>query len=131
MSVDIQGSVIGLTAGEGDPSQVGFCHGDYSATEVAENLNVILLGPADKVTQEQSRRLVRKTGILQDPTGLNTQISMPLLGKDGSANIRTKLKFTIQDGQTLNMFLFNNSGAVFTTGATLRYSGTLYGRWLV
>ncbi len=130
MSVDIQGAMIGLTAGEGDPSQLGFCHGDYTAAEVAENLNVILLGPASKIQQEQARRLVRKTGLLAGD-GLATQVAMTLIGKDGSRLVRTKLKFTVQDGVTINMFLFNNSGATMTTGATFRYSGTVYGRWLV
>ncbi len=130
MSTDIQGVAIGLTAGEGDPSQLGFAHGDYSAAEVAENLNVILLGPASKIEQERARRLVRKTGILAGD-GLNTQVAMTLIGKDGSRLVRTKCKFTVQSGKTLNMFWFNNSGATMTTGGTFRYSGTVYGRWLV
>ncbi len=129
MSVDIQGDLIGLTAGEGDPSQLGMAHGDYTVTEVAENLNVILLGPANKIQQEQARRLVRKTGVFHGD-GLNTQLTMPLQGKDGSANIRTKLGFVIESGKTLQAFFFNNSGATMTTGATFRYSGTLYGRWI-
>ncbi len=130
ISGDVQGAVIGMTAGEGDPSQLGFAHGDYSAAEVAEKLNVIFLGPGNKIQQEQSRRLVRPTGVLQG-NGLNTQVSMELVGRGGSRTVRTKIKFTIQSGKTLNLFLFNNSGAVYTTGATFRYSGTLYGRWLV
>ncbi len=129
MSVDIQGQLIGLTAGEGDPSQLGMAHGDYDAAEVAENLNVILTGPANKIQQEQSRRLVRKTGVFQGD-GLNTQLTMALRGKTGSANIRTKLGFVIESGKALNCFFFNNSGATMTTGATFRYSGTLFGRWI-
>ncbi len=130
MSVDIQGVMIDITAGEGDPSQLGFSHGDYTAAEVAECLNVILLGPADKITQERARRLVRKTGLLAG-NGIDSQTSMTLIGKDGGRVIRTKCKFTIQSGTTLEMWLFNNSGAVYTTGARFRYSGTVYGRWLV
>ncbi len=130
MSVDLQGVMIDITAGEGDPSQIGFAHGDYSATEVAENLNVILLGPASKIEQERSRRLVRKTGLLSGD-GSNAFVAMTLIGKDGGRLIRTKLKFTVQNGKTINMFLFNNSGAVFTTGARFRWSGTVYGRWIL
>ncbi len=130
ISADIQGQLIGLTAGEGDPSQLGWAHGDYDAAEVAENLNVILSGPANKIEQERSRRLVRKTGIFQGD-GLNTQLTMALQGKTGNASIRTKLNFVVQEGQPLNLFFFNNSGATMTTGATFRYSGTVYGRWIL
>ncbi len=132
ISADLQLTVSGLTAGEGDPSTVGYNHGDYSAAQVAENLNVQLLGPGNKLQQEQSRRLVRRAGALQSLTGLNDSTQLNLVGGgDGGRIIRTKLKFVVQSGQELELWFMNRSGATITTGAQARFSGTLYGRWIL
>ncbi len=129
ISADISGQIVSLTAGEGDPADVGVAHDDYSVTEIAEKLNVSLLGPGDKIEQEASRRLVRRIGTLLQTEAAATV--MRLFGRFGSANIRTKIGFTIQSGHNLKMYVHNRSGAAFTTGAILRYSGTLYGKWLL
>ncbi len=130
ISADVQGQVIGLTAGEGDPSSIGFAHGDYSVGEIAENKVVVFLGPGSKIEQERARRLIRNVGpVLGDSLGAQT--TMRLHGRGGAGLVRTKLKFTIQSGKDLIIFFYNNSGATLTTGASFRYSGTVYGRWLV
>lgn len=132
ISADLQLTVAGLTAGEGDPSTVGWAHGDYTAPEVAEALNVTLLGPASKIEQERSRRLVRRTGVCQTLTGLNdsTQLNM-IGGGSGGRIVRTKINFVIQEDVALNIWFMNRSDATIQTGATCRFSGTMYGRWIL
>ncbi len=130
MSVDMNAMITGLTAGEGIPTDIGLAHGDYSATEVKEATEVVLLGPGSKIEQEQSRRQVRKTGVMNAfvDSG-NTEMQM--IGRDGSRYVRTKIKFVAQSGKSLKIYVKNRSGAALTTGAILRFSGDIYGRWLV
>ncbi len=130
MSADITGEIINFTAGEGDPHTCGFAHGDYTVTEIKEALEVKLLGPGNKIEQERARRLIRKTGIFVAETEAQTKLN--LQGRvSGGASTRTKIKFTVQSGKTLNFWVFNESGGALATGASLRWQGTVYGRWLV
>ncbi len=129
LSVDLQASITGLTAGEGDPQMCGFSHADYSNTELEENLEVSFLGPGDKIAQERARRLVRKTGSFE--TDNLSQTKMNLVGRQGGRITRTKLKFVVNSGKNLDIWNYNKSGIVLTTGATLRFLGTVYGRWIL
>lgn len=130
ISVDILAQIRGLTAGEGDPIMAGIAHGDYSDAEIEENQEVVFLGPGSKIEQERARRLVRKTGIFT--TDIVNAVTLKLMGNRGGAGlIRTKLKFTVNSGKTLNMWVHNQSGATLTTGSVLVATGTLYGRWLI
>ncbi len=129
ISADLTAAVTGLTAGEGDPSRVGFAHGDYSDAEIAAKLNLALLGPGNKIAQEISRRQIRTAANFHGDA-LNTQTSMNLIGRDGSRLIRTALKFMIQSGQELQIWFQNQHGGTLTTGASLRFSGQIYGRWV-
>ncbi len=129
LSADINASIEGLTAGEGDPMFGGFAHGDYSDAEIEENLEVSFLGPGDKIAQERARRLVRKTGMFAPPTTASTV--MRLFGPSGSGQIRTKLKFVINSNKNLSFWIINKSGTALTTGAGLRFQGTVYGRWIL
>ncbi len=129
ISTDLSVMVNGLTAGEGEPMTVGISHGDYSAGEIGEATDVELLGPADKIQQEQADRLVRKITTLRGD-GLNTQVEMKGLNRDGGPIIRTKWRFVIENGKTPAIWIKNRSGAALTTGATLRWDGYIYGRWL-
>ncbi len=130
ISMDIDAEILNITAGEGNPSMLGIAHSDYTAAEIAENLNVTLLGPGTKIEQERSRRLVRK-GATFHGNELNTHTSMKASGKFGPGPQRMKIKFVIQNGKTLDVFVYNKSGAVYTTGATCKFWGTIYGRWIL
>ncbi len=124
ISADIQVSVRALTAGEGMPSSWGVAHGDYSTTEIQEHLAVALLGPANKIEQERSRRLVRNVNSFEsDP--IDTTL---IRSTDGEQ--RVKVRFMIQDGNHLSIWIKNRSGSALTTGAQLEWSGKLYGRWV-
>ncbi len=129
ISSDIAAQIIELTAGEGDPLMCGFSHGDYSVTEVKEALEVKLLGPGNKIEQERTRRLTRKIGIFMADVLSHT--TMKLFGRGGAGLIRTKMRFVLQSGKTLNLYVYNNSGATLTTGAIVKFQGTIYGRWIL
>ncbi len=130
ISTDLQAQVLGLTAGEGDPSMCILAHGDYTVAEIAEALVVKLLGPGSKIEQERTRRLVRKVGPFYGD-GTATQTTSNLEGRQGPGLVRTALKFIINSGKTLSVGFYNNSGATMTTGATVRVTGTVYGRWII
>ncbi len=130
ISTDMSAEINGLTPGEGEPSFIGFAHGDYSETEIKEHLEVKLLGPGNKLEQEKSRRLIRKAGAFYGD-GLNTQTNMKLEGRLGSAQIRTRIKFVVESGKPFNVYLYNASGAALQTGSVLRFHGTIYGRWIL
>ncbi len=130
ISSDIQAEINNLTAGEGDPSMIVLAHGDYTAAEIAEHLVVKLLGPGNKLEQERQRRLVRKVGPMYG-NEFESQTSMQLAGRQGDGLVRTKLKFVINSGKTLSVGFYNNSGATLTTGASVRVTGTVYGRWIL
>ncbi len=131
ISSDLSATITGLTAGEGAPMDIGIAHSDYSDTEIKENLDVVLLGPGSKIELERTRRLVRKVGVANLSVSDTLQSVLSMIGKGGSRIIRTKWKFTVQSGKTLDIWIQNRSGATLTTGATFRWSGTVYGRWLI
>ncbi len=121
ISADLLWGIREQTPGEG-PVAVGLCHGDYSTAEVKECLTANLLDPDDKIDQEHSRRLVRKSGIFP---GLLSEETLAL-----GQMIRTKLRFMIRDGKSLKFYGYNKSGAALTTGTIIEVIGTLYGRWV-
>ncbi len=129
ISVDMSGTLTGLTSGEGDPIEMGLAHSDYTVTEIKENLDVQYLGPGTKVEQEQARRLVRRVGT--SVFSANVLTSAHIEGRGGSRIIRSKLKFLVSSGFSLNFWAKNRSGSTLTTGANLRVAGTIYGRWIV
>ncbi len=132
ISADLSVSVRGLTAGQGDPMSVGIAHSDYTVSEILENISVTLTGPGSKIEQEQSRRLIRKTGVFQQQGNQNdTFTSMNMIGRDGSRIIRTTLKFTAQSGKALNLYVHNRSGGQLATGGIVEFDGTIFGRWRV
>ncbi len=125
ISIDLECQITGLTAGEGQPSHLIIAHGDYSDTEINEHLDVKLLGPGNKLEQERARRLVRKVGIFVSAALSSAAIALQM------DKTRTKIKFVCQSGKDLSIGVNNRSGAALTTGASLRWSGTVYGRWIL
>ncbi len=115
LSVDGQWSVEGLAAGEG-PIQFGVADGDYSEAEIEEAIEAagsINLG--DKVAQEQANRFVRSIGIISAAEPVYNE------GKP----TKTRLNWTIADGDQLQMWAYNTGAAPLTTGALLRFAGHL------
>lgn len=121
-SADLSFALDGATPGEG-PLQIGVSHGDYSVAEVEENLEVAgLLGPAAKIEQEQSNRLVRTVATFGS-------VSASEVVNDGKS-VKTRLNWLIEEGNFLAMWTYNNSGAPLTTGTRTRVWGHLNGYWI-
>ncbi len=112
------------------PMSVGVAHSDYSNAQVAEATDVELLGPGDKIQQEMARRSIRRITSLNTFANSN-ETEMQGVSATGGPIIRTKVKFTIQSGRTLTIWVKNRSGSALTTGSVLTFSGHIYGRWLV
>ncbi len=120
ISADISWSIDGLTANEG-PIEIGLGSSNLSNTETGEALDASPTSQTDIIAMERSRRPVRRVG--QFP-GQSANESL----KDGD-QIRTTLKFPVNEGVELNLWARNRSGATLTTGAIVRVSGTLFMRW--
>ncbi len=130
MSVHASWTLKGFTRGSGDgPIVVGFAHGDYSVTEIKEALEVALLGPASKIEQERSRRLVRQVGILQ-PRGQTSGAADEMAQLNDGDIVKTKLNWVIEEGQTLNVFAYNSGSGALATGAIQETVGSVFGRWM-
>ncbi len=123
ISADIQPIVTGLTSGQGEPMSWGISHSDYLVAEVTEHLGVTLLGRGSKIEQERLRRLVRNGGQLVHLTAEDELVPL-------DRSHRIKLRFLVQEGFALEIWLQNRSGATLTTGATFRWHGIIYGKWI-
>ena len=120
LSADVTAQIRGLTATEG-PTEFGFAHSDYSEGEVEEYLSVSYIGPDNKIEQERARRAIRRIGSF---SGLDTNEEF----NDGR-KYRQVVKFTIGNGFNMNVWAANRSAGAYTTGASLTFQGTMYGRW--
>ncbi len=122
ISCDLNWSMSGFTGAEG-PLEVGVAHGDYTVTEIKENLDLTgMEDPSDKITQEQGRRLVRRSGKFRGQLS-NEQIN------DGKP-VRTRLRFMLAGSvATLQFFVHNLNASALTTGAIVQIDGKIYGRW--
>ncbi len=113
--------LISTDAMQEGPLGVGAAHGDYTVAEIKEYVDANLTDPDDKIAQERARRQIRRVGLF--PSQGNNEVL-----NDGKP-IRVKLKFSVGDTKTLNVWAMNHSGGALTTGATLTVTGTIYGRW--
>ncbi len=120
ISADLVVSLEGHTAGEG-PITVGVAHADYSSTEIGEWFaGTGGWSDADLVAREVARRKIREIGTF-DGAGTSEVLN------DGKS-IKVRLGFNIEDGQTLQMWAFNGSGATLTTGTVLEMNGSVWAR---
>lgn len=123
-SIEGTHTIRDATAGEG-PLLVGFAHDDYSVSEIAEATDVgsTMLGPSDKIESERARRLVRKIGTFRGREAEETL-------NEGSP-IKTRVKWTQQDGGDPSLFIQNRSNAALAGGTVYEFEGYIYGKWLV
>ncbi len=114
-SAVLQWAIKDLTAGEG-PIMVGLAHSDYSDAEIEAWIeNTGSWNEGDKVQQEIAKRFIREVGVFN---GLASEESL----NDGRP-IKTKLNWTLLQGQTLSAWAFQKSGANLTTGAIIVTEG--------
>ncbi len=125
LSIDATWTLISLDVGE-TPIAVGFSHGDLSDAEVVEALQAALSDPDDIIAKERSRRPVRHSGNLAEGSAISGA-DVPL--EDGHV-VRTRMKFSIGDGHSLDIWAQNRSGAANLTGGMIvKCEGKIYGRW--
>ncbi len=107
-----------------DAAEFGVAHSDYTAQQIEECLEAtgsIDLG--DKSAQERSNRLVRSIGIITGPA---------VSGASGGARfndgmrVKTRLNWLLSTGDTIDIWIRNGSGNVYTTGGTLVSSGNIW-----
>ncbi len=120
ISLDATVALANHTVAEG-PIHVGIAHSDYSAAEIEEWFEASgAWDRADKIASEHNRRFCRRLGVF------------PGAGTDEVLNegrsFRTKVRFLIQEGQTIQVWAFNTSDATLTTGASIVVDGTLWVR---
>ncbi len=121
LSIDCLWSLKGLTPGEG-PVSVGFAHGDLTVAEITETLDASVSDPDDIIAKERARRPVRRAGLF---SGIAATENL-----NNGVPVRTKLRFSVGDGHSINAFAVNRSGAApLTTGGIVVLAGTIYGRW--
>ncbi len=120
ISADLTWSYAEHAAGQGT-MECGLAHGDYSNTEITEwyNEGSVLIHD-DKIVIEKSRRQCREAVTLQGSLAQE-------VANDGKA-IRTPLRFTLESGQTLSMWVRNNDPNAFSGNTLVRCSGTLFYR---
>ncbi len=115
-------TLVDLTATD-DGCEVGLAHGDYTAAEIEECLEAqAAIDQGDKLAGEQANRLVRSIGVFADPPGATGGGSRL---NDGRI-IKTKLNWVLTTGKTLQVWMRNGSGTIYTTGAKLVCSGYLW-----
>ncbi len=123
VSVNASFSLGNLGAAIDDGFEFGFAHSDYSAAEVEECLEASgSIDIGDKVAQEQSNRLVRSIGIISSEGAITGGGAKWNSGE----KVRIKLNWQIGIGQTLNLWIRNGSGTVYTTGASLLMAGSIW-----
>lgn len=114
-------SIRNAAANEG-PVIVGFAHSDYSTAEIEEYIeNAGAWNEGDQVAQEVSRRKIRIVGALTANVSSGGDISL----NDGNP-IKTKVGWVLTQGQSLQQFAYNNSGAALTTGSDLVMMGHVW-----
>ncbi len=117
VTADMIWALTGFTSGEG-PITVGYCHNDYSVTEVKEAIEIASsISPGDKIAQEKANRWVRTIGTFEaDANGVLN---------DGKP-IKTRLNWAVQIGSAVNAFAYNESANALTTGAIVNLQGNLW-----
>ncbi len=111
-------SIKDVTAGEG-PLIVGVSHSDLSTTEVAEAILAQNSNVDDIIEREQARRPVREWGVFV------AKDVDEYLNNDQTKK-KYKIKFSVGEGFTPELYIFNDSAATLTTGASVHISGVCW-----
>lgn len=122
ISMDVLCSLHNHTAVEG-PILIGIANSDYTDAEIEEWVeNASRWTRADMIAMERSRRQIRQIGQFAG------QVAEEVLN-DGKS-LRVKLRYAIYEGQSVNFWAYNASGATLTTGSVVDFFGNIYTRLL-
>ncbi len=124
ISANLRYTLVNLGAVIDDGQEFGLAHSDYTAAEIEECLEATAsIDLGDKIAQEQANRLVRSIGIM---TGGNAAAGN--MDFNDGRPVKTRLNWKMSTGDTLNIWVRNSSGVVYTTGATVSTLGEI---WIV
>ncbi len=124
MSINLNWLISNLAAVADGGFEFGVAHSDYSAAEIEESLEASgAIDVGDKVAQEQSNRLVRTIGTIS-PSGIDTIGGE--VGFLGGRPVKTRLNWLLSIGDTLQAWVRNSTGTVYTTGSSLGWGGDMW-----
>ncbi len=123
MSLDMAWGLSDIGAQADDSFQFGVAHSDYDAGEIEECIEATTsMDLGDKVAQERANRLVREIGMMSANAGA---AGGGIQFNDGK-RVKTRLNWQLSIGDTLNVWVRNASGTIYTTGASLVGNGILW-----
>ena len=106
-----------------DACEFGLAHSDYTATEIKECLEAgASMDLGNMTSREKANRLVRTIGTI---TGFVGTAAAGAEFNDGK-QFKTKLNWKMSIGDTLNLWIRNASGVVWTVGSTVVINGDLW-----
>ncbi len=107
-----------------DGLEFGLAHSDYSAAEIEECLeSQASIDRGNKTAQEQSDRWVRSIGRISNYGNVAEGGSAPF---NGGRKLKTRLNWAMTTGDTLNLWIRNGSGTVWTVGGSVQAIGEMY-----
>ncbi len=100
------------------PITVGLAHSDYTDAEIEEWIEATTsMSFSDKIAQERAGRKCRIVGTL------NTASPTAVLN-DGRP-IKTKCRWIMEDGQSMNLWAYNEGNSALGAGAVISATGNL------
>ncbi len=106
-----------------DGCEFGYAHSDYTAAEVEECLEASAsIDRGNLIAREQANRLVRQVGTI----GGASVTAAGGVGFNDGRPVKTKLNWKMSTGDTLNLWIRNASGNVWTTGSELSILGDMW-----
>ncbi len=122
VSVDFIYGLSDLGATSDDGQEFGLAHSDYTAAEIEECLEAATsIDPGDKISAEKANRLVRTIGNFVGAPGTGAGLNF----NDGQSK-KTRLNWLLTPGDTVQLWIRNSSGTVYTTGATVDVMGSMW-----
>ncbi len=107
-----------------DGMEFGLAHSDYSATEVEECLeSQSSIDRGNKTEAERSGRWVRSLGRISNYGNVAEGGSAPF---NGGRPLKTRLNWQMTTGDTLNLWIRNGSGTIWTVGGSVQAIGDMY-----
>ncbi len=93
------------------PIVVGLSHSDYSSAEIEEWIETTgSWNETDLVQQEVASRKIRRIGVFETPDAATDSVAL----NDGRP-MKTKLNWILNQGQTLNLWVYNSGAAAVAT----------------
>ncbi len=104
--------------------EFGLAHSDYTSTEIEECLEAnASMDRGDKIANEQSNRLVRRVGVFPSHQSSGTTSEV---GFNDGRPMKTRLNWVLSPGDTLNIWVRNGSGTIWTVNSLLSVTGDIW-----